>query len=241
MPNKTAETRNIKTNIMKKILFLLAALFSLGVSQGYAQALKTVRTYYDLFSTRPYEVYTVNARTGQKHGTYNLYMEDGTLGITMTYANGVLNGPYRQYGFADGTAADQSKPRIEANYLNDKLQGHYMEYMIRNGQRKPRIERTYDKGIIIEETTWHESTGAKEEYSCMNGVNRSWYENGKPYHECQVVKGLPNGKFVEYHPDGSIAEISYYKNGELDGKLEKYYENGQLRTIQHFADGKLTG
>ena len=80
---------------MKKILFLLAALFSLGLSQGYAQALKTVRTYYDLFSTRPYEVYTVNARTGQKHGTYNLYMEDGTLGITMTYANGALNGPYR--------------------------------------------------------------------------------------------------------------------------------------------------
>lgn len=109
-------------------------------------------------------------------------MEDGTLGITMTYANGALNGPYRQYGFANGTAADQSKPRIE---------------------------RTYDKGIIIEETAWHESTGAKEEYSCMNGVNRSWYENGKPYRECQVVKGLPNGKFVEYHPDGSIAEISY--------------------------------
>ena len=69
---------------MKKILFLLAALFSLGVSQGYAQALKTVRTYYDLFSARPYEVYTVNARTGQKHGTYNLYMEDGTLGIVNT-------------------------------------------------------------------------------------------------------------------------------------------------------------
>ena len=75
----------------------------------------------------------------------------------------------------------------------------------------------------------------------MNGVNRSWYENGKPYRECQVVKGLPNGKFVEYHPDGRTAEISYYKNGELDGKLEKYYENGQLRAIQHFADGKLTG
>ena len=87
---------------MKKISLLLTALFSLGLSQGYAQALKTVRTYYDLFSTRPYEVYTVNARTGQKHGTYNLYMEDGTLGITMTYANGALNGLYRQYGFADG-------------------------------------------------------------------------------------------------------------------------------------------
>ena len=107
---------------MKKILFLLAALFSLGLSQGYAQALKTVRTYYDLFCARPYEVYTVNARTGQKHDdTYNLYMEDSTLGITMTYANGALNGPYRQYGFADGTAADQSKPHIKANYLNDKL------------------------------------------------------------------------------------------------------------------------
>jgi len=43
---------------MKKISFLLAALLSLGVSQGHAQALKTVRTYYDLFSTKPYEVYT---------------------------------------------------------------------------------------------------------------------------------------------------------------------------------------
>lgn len=50
---------------MKKISLLLTALFSLGLSQGYAQALKTVRTYYDLFSTRPYEVYTVNARTGR--------------------------------------------------------------------------------------------------------------------------------------------------------------------------------
>ena len=36
---------------MKKISLLLTALFSLGLSQGYAQALKTVRTYYDLFST----------------------------------------------------------------------------------------------------------------------------------------------------------------------------------------------
>ncbi|WP_262480926.1 hypothetical protein [Alistipes onderdonkii] len=33
---------------MKKISFLLAALLSLGLSQGHAQTLKTVRTYYDL-------------------------------------------------------------------------------------------------------------------------------------------------------------------------------------------------
>ena len=45
----------------------------------------------------------------------------GRRGITMTYANRALNGPYRQYGFADGTAADQSKPCFEVNYLNDKL------------------------------------------------------------------------------------------------------------------------
>lgn len=50
---------------MKKIAILLAALLSLGLSQGHAQALKTVRTYYDLFSARPYEVYTVNARPGR--------------------------------------------------------------------------------------------------------------------------------------------------------------------------------
>ena len=67
----------------------------------------------------------------------------------------------------------------------------------------------------------------------MNGVNRSWYENGKPYRACQVVKGLPNGKFVEYHPDGSIAEIRYSKNGELNGKLEKYDENGTHRTTKN--------
>ena len=122
----------------------------------------------------------------------------------MTYANRALNGPYRQYGFADGTSADQSKPCFEVNYLNDKLQGHYMEYMIWNGQRKPRIERTYDNGIIIEETTWHESTGAKEEYNCMNGVNRSWYENGKPYRECQVVKGCLTVNSSSITPTGAL-------------------------------------
>ena len=108
---------------MKKISLLLTALFSLGLSQGYAQALKTVRTYYDLFSTRPYEVYTVNARTGQKHGTYNLYMEDGTLGITMTYANGALNGLYRQYGFArpPTKASPASRPTTSTTSCTDTI------------------------------------------------------------------------------------------------------------------------
>ena len=80
------------------------------MSQGYAQALKTVRTYYDLFSTRPYEVYTVNARTGQKHGTYNLYMEDGTLGITMTYANEPSTAPIANTGLPTARPPTKASP-----------------------------------------------------------------------------------------------------------------------------------
>ena len=138
----------------------------------------------------------------------------------------------------------------------------YMEYMIRNGQRKPcRIERTYDKGIIIEETTWHESTGAKEEYSCMNGVNRSRYENGKPYRECQVVKGLPKRQIRRVSPrrkhcgdkllqkrrigraswkntmkTGNSAPYSTSRDGKLTGEMVGYHPDGRLAGKIHVRD-----
>lgn len=226
---------------MKKIIILQTAFFLLGLLQSHSQTLKTVRTYRNLFNTVPYEVYTVNATTGQKHGTYHLYMEDGTLGMTMTYANGARNGAYRQYGFANGNATDQGKARIEANYLNDKLHGKYVHYMLLNGQRRPCTERVYDKGEIVQETTYYESNGVKKEHSCRDGVANAWFENGKVKRECPMTNGKPNGKYVEYYPDGTLAEASYYKNGELDGKLEEYYDDGKLRTTQQFINGLFTG
>ena len=57
----------------------------------------------------------------------------------------------------------------------------------------------------------------------------------------KIKKGIREGKWTGWYPNGQLSLRSNYKNGKLDGLEETYYENGQLWNRKHYKNGKSVG
>lgn len=225
---------------MKRIKILLALVCLMVTLQSQAQALKTVRTYYDLWSTKPHEVYTVLGAGGQKHGTYKAYDEEGFIYAMFTYSKGIKNGPWKYYGFSNGGPEDREKIREEGNFLNGKEHGRYKYYILEKGQRQLKTDKLYDNNMEMEITNYYDN-GVKSEYMCRNGIVCQWYESGVLKKECEFKDNQQTGVTKEYYSNGILQSISNYKAGILDGKAEVYYEDGKKKLEQHFIGDKRIG
>ena len=59
--------------------------------------------------------------------------------------------------------------------------------------------------------------------------------------EFNVLSGVYNGVYREYHPNGSLRRSANYSNGVFNGIEEKYYENGQLSESVNYVQGNFNG
>lgn len=55
------------------------------------------------------------------------------------------------------------------------------------------------------------------------------------------VNGEVTGKYIAYHDNGFIKEVSHYKHGELHGEFKKYTPGGWVWESGNFKDSKLHG
>lgn len=52
---------------------------------------------------------------------------------------------------------------------------------------------------------------------------------------------IRHGRYVRYHPDGSIASEGTYEDGLESGEWRDYYANGQLAAAGLYVNGKEEG
>ena len=77
-----------------------------------------------------------------------------------------------------------------------------------------------------------------------NGVKvgeRRWYKNGKIYLEYTYRDGLLNGVARTWDEDGDLDDETEFKNGKRDGALRTYYSNGKIKHLFWFRNGKPHG
>ncbi len=53
----------------------------------------------------------------------------------------------------------------------------------------------------------------------------------------KIVKGEPDGEFVEYFENGQLKQVGHYKDGKKEGEFLRYHDNGQLETVGIYKDG----
>lgn len=121
------------------------------------------------------------------------------------------NGLYKEWD-------NNGKLRLEANYKNDELHGHYIKYE----DEKVSKDIWYSNGKI-------------------DGKYKSYWDNGNPYVEIEYEDGKMNGKFTAYYPDGSIKKEGYNKEDKKVGIWKSYYENGQIRVEENYIKGVQEG
>ena len=158
----------------------------------------------------------------------------------------------------------------EGEFIDGKREGNWKFYVIedktfkkilqkelnyKNGKREGAFKYYYPSGKIGIEGAYASDT--------IEGVAKSYYENGDLYGTRYYKNGLRTGKhiylfhngkvffeqfflndtlnglFQSFYPNGKIEEIFNYKMGKEDGTYKYYYDNGQLWIEEYFNDGLL--
>ena len=73
------------------------------------------------------------------------------------------------------------------------------------------------------------------------GVQKSYYENGKIKNEVTYVDGRRDGPARQYYTNGQAESEITYKNNVKDGRSKWYYEDGILYQEVTFRAGKKHG
>ena len=77
--------------------------------------------------------------------------------------------------------------------------------------------------------------------ACDNGVQKTYWENGKLKSEQRYDNGKLNGESIWYTPNGGLSVKANYKDDVLDGTYTRWHPNGKMASEEHYVDGKLDG
>ncbi len=67
------------------------------------------------------------------------------------------------------------------------------------------------------------------------------HENGQLAYKAKYEKGLQQGKFVSFYPDGAKESEGAMNEGKLHGKVVYYHPNGQKKSRYDYVNGQATG
>lgn len=81
----------------------------------------------------------------------------------------------------------------------------------------------------------------QEGESTLEGVSKTYYEDGSLKHEATYKNGVLNGVGRMYYPNGQLKVEVYFKDGKRHGPRKAYHENGRPDVDENYKEGKLHG
>ena len=169
--------------------------------------------------------YIIQYKEGKKNGLYLEFDKQANLIKKIDYKNDMIHGwsyswnkngrvsmkqEYKE-GLLDGKSViytDKGFIQEESEYKAGKRHGITTWYLYEEKTQGPKyVMYTYQDGSF-------------------EGVQETYYEDGKLKSAKMFSNNVANGPAVEYYEDGSIKSEANYKNGELKGKA-KEYEQGK--------------
>ena len=84
---------------------------------------------------------------------------------------------------------------------------------------------------MLEESNWQNDK--------LNGIYRSYFQDGKTLLECNYLAGQRNGTFKTWFPNGQVEIDAYYSGDSRDKDWKYYNESGELQYTLKYELGKL--
>ena len=128
------------------------------------------------------------------------------------------------------------------NYINDTLDGAYVEYnydgdtsklIISDIKLKKRTEIGYFSNGKIEYIS----------HSLYNTINNNNNDNKNKYsYSYSMIDNLvKDGEQIDYYENGEIQKIENYNNGKKNGEQIEYYEKGKIKAMSKYVNGDEDG
>jgi antitoxin component YwqK of YwqJK toxin-antitoxin module len=140
---------------------------------------------------------------GKINGLEKGYYENGSLMYESPMINGKTNGVYKEY-YLNG------KLEMEGLYSNDSLH----------------IIKDYNENGILERITPY--TFSNKDSCRIDGVQKSYYEDGKVREEVTYNNSKIIGISKEYYESGKLKSEVHWIDGKVSGDRKNYYESGKL-------------
>lgn len=207
---------------------------------------------------------TEGYQAGTLHGARISYFEDGTKASEEPYEHGLLHGVHRTW-YTGG------RQRMEAPHVKGVPEGRTtfwypkgtkeLEGDMRDGVRDGTWFYYNEDGSLRMQALYRRGELVKEKRE--NGTFTEHYDEDRIKSEVTYVKGLREGRFVEYHDNGQwvmekvpadevrgVPAFEHrvlrgqtrkiegtYKNDRLHGEVKEYDEKGRLLKTRRYVDG----
>ena len=180
------------------------------------------------------------------------YYPSGKTYKETNYADGKLNGQYREYTCSGHIV-------LEENYKQGQLDGKWVLYS-QSDSGKVLTSGQYTQGKktgpwkYYFDKDWHE-TIVESEFAYFRTISYDatgkpsgpvgdHYLDGTKQFEGSLVSENPdklNGRCLFYYSNGQLQSERNYENGIKTGNSKEYHENGKIKTEQTFANGLPNG
>ena len=75
----------------------------------------------------------------------------------------------------------------------------------------------------------------------INGLYKTYYEDGNVKMEVESLHGMPHGQGRFYDKDGKLQYFTVFHKGKLNGVLFHYYPDGSVHNEMNFINGIKNG
>jgi antitoxin component YwqK of YwqJK toxin-antitoxin module len=217
----------------------------------------TISNYKNGFITREEKINRTDY-LGRKQGVFKLFfdMSDHEK-IVATYSDDKLNGYLKEYNlrgdliktekWVDGVLQKSSKESAKIDikrefYDNGVIKSYGTS---RNGLLEG-ITRYYDEtGRLVGSKFYKNgslsSEGVMDEKGLQQGIWKEYYPEGEIKSQGLYENGRKIGEWKYFHQNKVIEQIGTYDKGKPKGNWKWYYDNGQLLRTETFEFGKLNG
>jgi len=176
---------------------------------------------------------------GKPDGVESYFKEWKGLQRTISYKNGVKDGPEKVYEHADGR---NEFVREETQWKEGKMAGKRIVYY---PDGKVATEVTYEDGKPAGEGKSYDREGRLTQVIRYKDGKRDgemtdyWPATGKPKRVVPCTAGVVNGLVKEYYEDGTLERELPFKNDALHGIEKHHDEKGNLTLTRYWLEGEL--
>lgn len=174
-----------------------------------------------------------------------------TLFLTTSYSQNATNqfdANGKRHGLWTKNYYQTDQKRYEGTFFHGKEIDTFNFYTLNKGKSVLSAVKIFNKTNDFAQVTFLASKGAVISEGKMNGklFIGKWifyHKNSiaKMIEEYYNAKGELDGKRTVFYKNGTIAELSNYKNGKLNGESKWFSESNQLLKTVKYIDNELDG
>jgi antitoxin component YwqK of YwqJK toxin-antitoxin module len=172
-----------------------------------------------------------NYLDGSRHGDYKYYNPDGTLILWVKYQNGVMMSytyPDKNGEMLPFTEVKDETAEVKTYYPNGTLA---LSFKVEKGLFQGRFEVFSPSGKLISVNTYVDGI--------QTGESMATYANGNIMFECKKTDDELDGIYKTYHENGKLAREINMMYGYEHGICKEYDTNGKLIKQTNYLYGKV--